>query len=139
MDTLSRAITIRKKHWDQMLSDAETRLPDEACGIVAGKDRSSVRVYPVTNILQSSTRFRFDPHQQLEAMLLIEEQGWEMMAIYHSHPAGPSHPSVTDIKESAYPETVNLIWYPEQGEWHCRGYIIKASHIEEVPLDIHGE
>ena len=115
-----------------MQLDVETRFPEEACGLVAGKQACSVWVRPITNISRSSTRFRFDPHQQLEAMLLIEEQGLEMMAIYHSHPHGPDVPSDQDVEESAYPETVNLIWYPVGGTWDCRGYLIVANKIEEV-------
>jgi [CysO sulfur-carrier protein]-S-L-cysteine hydrolase len=138
MDPVSGEITIRQEHWDEMRSDVENCLPDEACGLVAGKDRCSIRVYPITNILPGPTRFRLDPQQQLQAMLLMEEQELDMMAIYHSHPAGPSHPSVTDLEESAYPETVNLIWYPQEGDWCCRGFIIKAGQAEEVTLKILG-
>ncbi|MFO7625063.1 MAG: M67 family metallopeptidase [Anaerolineales bacterium] len=139
MDTLINGICIRQEHCDEMRSDVEDQLPNEACGLVAGKDRCSVRVFPIKNILASPIRFRLDPQQQLDAMLSMEEQGFDMMAIYHSHPAGPPHPSVTDIVESAYPDVVNLIWYPQGGEWRCRGFIITTDQMVEVTLDILGE
>ena len=130
------SITIHQEHWDEMRSDVEARFPEEACGLVAGKHDCSEWVRPITNISRSPTRFRFDPHQQLEVMLLIEEQGMEMMAIYHSHPRGPSMPSTLDIEEAAYPETVNLIWYPVDDDWNCRGYLIEAGQCEEVIINI---
>ena len=133
---MSRPITIYKEHWDVMRLDVEARFPVEACGLVAGKQGCSEWVRPITNISRSPTRFRLDPHQQLEAMLLIEEQGLEMMAIFHSHPHGPAIPSDQDVEESAYPETVNLIWYPVGGTWDCRGYFINAGKFGEVSLNI---
>jgi [CysO sulfur-carrier protein]-S-L-cysteine hydrolase len=136
MDKVSDLITIRREHWHEMYLDVEKQLPNEACGLVAGKDRCSIEVYPIKNILASPTRFRLDPQQQLDAMLSMEEKGLDMMAIYHSHPAGPSHPSMKDIAEAAYPETVNLIWYPDDGEWCCRGFIIQEGQMKEIKLDI---
>lgn len=136
MDALNGPIFIHKEHWDKMCSDVENRLPEEACGLVAGKERRSVSIYPITNILGSPTHFRLDPQQQLDAMLQMEEQNLDMLAIYHSHPAGPSHPSVTDILEAAYPDTVNLIWYPQNEDWCCRGFLITSGRVEEVRLDI---
>lgn len=133
---MSNSITIHKEHWDVMLVDVEARFPEEACGLVAGKLGYSEWVRPIINILSSTSQFRFDPHQQLEAMLLIEEQDLEMMAIYHSHPGGPSMPSILDIEQSAYPETIHLIWYPVGEIWNCRGYLIDAGKFEEVILHI---
>jgi len=139
MAPLGNLITIRKEHWGEMRLDVANRSPNEACGLVAGLDQSSIWVYPIPNILDSPSRFRLDPQGQLEAMLSMEEQGFELLAIYHSHPAGPSHPSPTDIKESAYPETVHLIWHPQEGDWHCRGYLIHSGAFEEVKLKILGD
>jgi proteasome lid subunit RPN8/RPN11 len=136
MDTVSAGLTIRQEHWLEMRSDVENRFPNEACGLVGGKDRCSVKVYPIKNILTSPTRFRLDPQQQLEAMLSMEELGLEMVAIYHSHPAGPSHPSIRDIAEAAYPDAANLIWYLDGEDWCCRGFTIKAGQMKEMKLEI---
>jgi proteasome lid subunit RPN8/RPN11 len=136
MVSLANVCTIRQAHWDEMRSDVENRLPDEACGLVAGRERCSISIYPINNILHSPTRFRLDPQGQLDAMLSMEEQGLDMMAIYHSHPVGPSYPSITDIEEAAYPDTLHLIWHPHQSNWYCRGYLIHSGVYEEVKLKI---
>jgi proteasome lid subunit RPN8/RPN11 len=139
MDTVRGAITIKKEHWDEMRINVESCLPNETCGLVAGRERCSVEVFPIANVLQSPNRFSLDPQQQLDAMLWIEEKGLELIAIYHSHPAGPSYPSLTDINESAFPGTVYLIWHPNRRDWLCRGFSIQAGQIQEVRLDIVGE
>ncbi len=127
---------ILREHWDQMRADVVEKAPEEACGLVAGRDNRSQKVFKVPNILHSPTRFRLDPQQQLEALLMIEENNWDLLAIYHSHPAGPSFPSATDIREAAYPDAVNLIWYPHRGDWSCRGFMIEEGVFKEIALRI---
>jgi len=47
-----------------------------------------------------------DEAQKIDAMRKIREAGEEMFGIYHSHPSSEAVPSVTDIKEAAYPDAV---------------------------------
>ena len=115
-----------------MQADVEKQLPLEACGLVGGKDGRSEVVIPVANALASPVRFRMDPMEQLAALQQIEDQGWELLAIYHSHPSGPDSPSATDVAEAAYPEAVNIIWYRENGAWRCRGFLIDQDRVEEI-------
>ncbi len=130
-------IHIRQDHWDQMRSDVAARVPDEACGIVAGIDHQSTMIIPVTNILHDSHHFRMAPDEQLKALLLIEEKGWDMLAIYHSHPLGIDHPSATDIKQLTYPGIVYLIWFQVDLTWQCKAYLMqsKLEHFQ-IPLII---
>jgi len=89
------------------------RVPEEACGLVAGTGGCSRVVFEVENILQSPVRFRMEAGEQIRAFLEIEKSGMDLLAIYHSHPQGPDQPSTTDLEEFAYPGTPYLIWYPE--------------------------
>lgn len=104
--------------------------------MVAGKDNRSLKIFEISNSLQSPIRFRMDPQEQIEALLMIEDKGWDLLAIYHSHPAGPQHPSATDVNEAAYPEALNLIWYPYRQDWSCRGFIIEEGIVNEIPIEI---
>ncbi|RPI77815.1 MAG: M67 family peptidase, partial [Chloroflexi bacterium] len=88
-------IRIRHDHWQQMLDECRNRAPIEACGLVAGKDGESIQVFPAENALQSPVRYRLDPRQQLQILLEIDALNCDLLAIYHSHPLGPSVPSET--------------------------------------------
>jgi proteasome lid subunit RPN8/RPN11 len=125
---------ISKTHWEQMRADVDQQAPEEACGFVAGKRGVTRKVIPVTNALHSPVRFRMEPSQQLEGMLEIDRQDWDMAAIYHSHPHGPPHPSPTDLAEAAYPNVIHLIWFKEDSHWRCRGFIIYEGEYWEIPL-----
>ena len=101
--TLSRAVL------DEMLAHVAGLWPEEACGLVGGRNGRAVRLYPVENTRHSPVAFEMDPLQQINAMLAMEAEGLELIAIYHSHPDGPARPSATDVANAYYPDAVQLI------------------------------
>jgi len=123
-------------HLEEMRTWVSACDPEEACGLLAGRNRQVFQVIGVENELHSRWRYRMEPHQQLRAFQRFEEQGWELQGIFHSHPAGPPDPSPSDIAEAYYPEAIHLIWSPISGEWHCRAFTIIGARIEPVILDL---
>ncbi|RLC67945.1 MAG: hypothetical protein DRI48_00965 [Chloroflexi bacterium] len=93
----------------EMVTHAWAEHPNEACGILGGRDGRAEKVYPLPNTERSSVRYLAEPQAQLEAMLEIEERGWKIVAIYHSHPHSPAYPSFTDVEMACYPESLYLI------------------------------
>ena len=104
--------------------------------MVGGLQGRALQIYPVANALHSEVRFRLDPEEQVRIILELERRGWDLLAIYHSHPLGPAQPSPTDLAEAAYPEAINLIWYPEGDEWRCRGFLISDNQFAEIPIRV---
>jgi proteasome lid subunit RPN8/RPN11 len=131
-------INLSRLGWEQMRAHVEKLAPEEACGLVAGRrlagEYHAEAVLELANILHSRTRYRIDPQEQLDAFNLIDEQNLDLIAIYHSHPNGPDHPSPTDIAEAYYPDAVYLIWSAASREWHCRGYHIRDGKSFEIAL-----
>lgn len=125
-----------RNHWQTMHDEVRKLAGEEACGLVAGVDQTSRAVYPVTNILHSPVRYRMDPEGQLAGFNQIDENGWELLAIYHSHLQGPQGPSGIDVAEAAYPGVTHLIWSPSSGDWLCHGYLIENGEITEVSVQL---
>ena len=94
---------------DEMLAHVSGLWPEEACGLVGGVDGHAARLYPVENVRHSPVAFEMEPLQQIKAMLAMEAEGLELIAIYHSHPDGPARPSATDVANAYYPDAVQLI------------------------------
>lgn len=119
-----------------MVTDVSSKTPEEACGLVAGVVQGNIiiaiEVVPVMNTISSQVKFRMDPKEQLNAFQRFETKGWELVAIYHSHPAGPPFPSDTDLEEHAYPETFSLIWSFQNGTWDLKAfeYVHGVSQLE---------
>jgi proteasome lid subunit RPN8/RPN11 len=72
-------------------------------------------------------------------MLEIENNGWELSGIFHSHPHGPPVPSPSDVAQAYYPEAVYLICAPDaRGAWRGRGFRIEAGQVAEVEIKLEG-
>ena len=120
-----------------MLAEARSVFPLEACGLMAGKAGIIQHIYPITNILSSPVAYQLDPKQQVNAMLELEEQGWELLAIFHSHPLGPSTPSPSDVAQATYPEAAYVIVsLRDMRSPSIRAFKIKEATVSEIKLEV---
>lgn len=123
--------------WQTVTSQLTRELPNEACGLLAGLGGVVQRVYPIENIRRSPVAYEMQPEQQIRTMDEIETRGWELTAIYHSHPSGPPTPSPTDLAEAYYPESLFLICTPDvSGAWRGRAFRIVDGAASEAPVEI---
>lgn len=129
-------ITLTQEHWQLMRDHVADEDPFEACGLIGGDAFTSTRVYPLANILKSQFRFQIEPQSQLQVFRTLEESDWDLLAIYHSHPAGPPYPSATDIAEAAYPDAFNLIWAKIGAHWQCNAFIITNDSFQKAKINI---
>lgn len=146
MDAYPSQLFLSHVLWQQMVAHAQACLPEEACGVLggslpaAGEPAAPLLALPVENELHSPVRFRMAPTAQLQAFYALEEQGLELLAVFHTHPRGPEQPSPTDLAEFAYPGVLSLILFPRPGSgWQVRAFAIHEtysarSHFTEVPV-----
>jgi proteasome lid subunit RPN8/RPN11 len=83
--------------------------PNESCGVIAAADGVPVKVFPMKNADASPVTYRLDGKEQLQVFDAIDEQGWDLWAIYHSHTHSEAYPSETDIKLAFYPDTRYIV------------------------------
>lgn len=73
----------------------------EACGVIAGVAGRAVRVYRMGNVAEESRKaYRFNTIQQLQVFSEIEDEGWELLAFFHSHPRSRAYPSHADVMQA---------------------------------------
>lgn len=115
----------------RMIEQARVELPNECCGLLAGKwGQDPVRVeqmFPLVNALASPVEFESDPQKMFEACREIRKQGWEVLAVYHSHPTSPPTPSRKDQERNYSPEVMNLIISLEKPEVEMRAWWLTAD------------
>ena len=117
------------------VAHARAEYPHEACGLLGGQEGRVDEVYPLPNTERSAVRYLADPEAQLQAMLEIEERGWEIVAIYHSHPDSPAYPSATDLEMAFYPQALSLIVSLADREHpKLRAFRIEEGEVEEVEV-----
>jgi proteasome lid subunit RPN8/RPN11 len=103
------ALHLTEDQVEEMIRHAQREYPNEACGLLAGRDWRVEKVYQITNANHSPVTYRLDPEEQFRAFTEIEEKGWELVAVYHSHSHSPAYPSATDLELAFYPDSLYLI------------------------------
>lgn len=122
---------------DEMVDHARAEIPNECCGIVAEQDGSAIKVFRAANAEASPVRYGLDPREQYRIMKEIEQEGWSLGAIYHSHTRSPAYPSQTDVNLAFYPEALYVIVSlsdPERPD--VRAFRIVEGQIDEAELSI---
>jgi proteasome lid subunit RPN8/RPN11 len=86
-----------------MVSQARAEAPNECCGLLLGSGDIVAEVLPARNTAADlpeprdpRRHYYLDDQVQLKAMRLEQERGWQIVGIYHSHPATEARPSATD-------------------------------------------
>jgi proteasome lid subunit RPN8/RPN11 len=121
---------------DDIVAHAEADAPNECCGMIAAADGEATRVYRAANAAASPLRYEFDGREQLRIQTEIEDAGWDLGAIYHSHTRSPPLPSQTDINLAFYPESLYVIVGVAGDEPEVRAFRIVDARVEEVELAV---
>jgi proteasome lid subunit RPN8/RPN11 len=92
-----------------IIDHAREGKPEEICGILRGKGLEAFEAMRGQNIASERIEnYEVDP-QTLLRQFDFEDQGEEMMGIYHSHPVSVAYPSATDAWNAHYPESIYFI------------------------------
>jgi proteasome lid subunit RPN8/RPN11 len=132
-------LILTEEHLAQLLAHARAEVPNEACGLLAGDENGHVvHVLPVINVADNpAVEYLMEPHDQLRHFQSIEEEGLELLGIYHSHPYSPAYPSPTDLSMAYYPEAVYVIASLVQPESpDLRAFRIIDGQISEVGFEV---
>ena len=124
-------IIIKRSDFDKILEYARSQRPDEACGLIAGKEsedgsRSIEKVYLLTNTDHTNEHFSIDPKEQLAAVKDMRAEGLVPLGNWHSHPESPSRPSEEDKRLANDSKATYMILSLEQEDTP----VLNAFHIE---------
>jgi [CysO sulfur-carrier protein]-S-L-cysteine hydrolase len=138
-------LIIKKSDVNRIIDHCTAGLPDEACGILAGKDNSVEKIYCMTNAKPGPAYYEMDAEEQFRVMKNIRESGSEMVGMFHSHPSGPAYPSNVDVEKAYWPGS-QLPNYPDavyiivslmnRAQPIIKGFSIEEGKVSEVPLSV---
>jgi len=122
---------------DELVRHARGELPNEACGLLAGPDGEVSSFFPMRNADRSPVTYRLDPKEQIQVFNQIEEKGWDLVGIFHSHTHTEAYPSPTDRAQAYYPDAVYLLLSlaaPDAPQ--LRGFSIREDVVREVEVRV---
>jgi proteasome lid subunit RPN8/RPN11 len=109
--------------------------PNECCGLIAAEDGQPVKVFPMTNADASPVTYRLDGKEQLRVFDEMDEHGWELWGIYHSHTHSEAYPSETDVRLAFYPDARYLLLSLADREHPVlRSFWIRDAEVTEEEL-----
>ena len=117
---------------DAIVRHAIDGLPNEACGVLAGPDRQIVHFFPMANADESPLTYRLEATEQLRVWNEIDDKGWEVRGIVHSHTHTEAYPSETDIRQAFLPEAwYVLVSLMDREQPAIRGFSIRDGDVLE--------
>ncbi|MHB8844160.1 MAG: M67 family metallopeptidase [Nitrospirota bacterium] len=138
-------LIISKADLGKIIDHCSAGYPNEACGILGGRDGRVERVYCMSNARPGPVSYEMEPEEQFQVMKELRQAGLGMIGLFHSHPGGRAYPSSVDVEKAYWPGTT-LPNYPEavyvivslmdRSNPDVRGYAISEGAIREVPLSV---
>jgi [CysO sulfur-carrier protein]-S-L-cysteine hydrolase len=127
---------------EAMVRQAVAELPNECCGLLAGRIDGGValvtRHFPLVNDAADATRqYRSESRSILAAHRAMRDLGVDLVAVYHSHPTSEARPSRTDIADNAYGDSLlHLIISLQSGQPEVRGWWLSDQEFWEGKWEI---
>lgn len=130
-------LKIKKDFFEKIVGHCKQESPNEACGLLAGKDGIVKKVFETINLDKSPESFLMDPKEQLRITKEIRNSGLEMIGIYHSHLASEAYPSEDDLKLAFYPDvSYVIITVKDKNNPKIRSFKIIEGRISEEEVRI---
>jgi proteasome lid subunit RPN8/RPN11 len=125
-----------------MIAQAVAEAPLECCGVLAGppagegEDRRVTVRYPLINALASGTDYESEARGMFNAMKDMRQNGWDVVAVYHSHPTSPPIPSRKDRERNYSERVVNLIISLQSAKPEVRGWWLTERDYREAECGV---
>ena len=124
-----------------MIATCVRALPDEGCGLLLGTSSDDVaivsEVVASENVAHSAKIYEIDSRVLLKTYRRADDEGLEVLGVFHSHTHSEAYPSPTDIRQA--PDSlwhyvlVSLRDLPTQ----VKSYRIVEGDVSEEPMIRH--
>ena len=129
---------------DEMVAHCVAGRPHEACGLMAAQGDAIVKVFLMTNVAASPVRYALDAKEQFAVYQALDDNGWELGGVFHSHTRTEAWPSPTDIRMASEDVPYVIVSLASETPDIRAFRIVKErwdsdeGEIEEVPVTIEG-
>jgi proteasome lid subunit RPN8/RPN11 len=138
-------LSIKRSDLDIIIGHCRAGLPNEACGMLGGRNGSVEKVYPMTNAKPGPDYYEMEAEEQFQVMKDIRDRGLELIGLFHSHPIGQAYPSSVDVAQAYWPGTTlpnypdavyMIVSFMDRSRPMARGFSIEEGKVSEVTVSI---
>ena len=120
-----------------LIQDAQHQTPNEACGVIVGRNTSATEIIPLPNIAQDPIHhYRIDDRALVSVLARLEQDRLSLLGFYHSHPEGEPIPSSEDIRHAHYPDAAYVIVGLRDAQPAIAAWQIQHGTVQRVDLHI---
>ncbi len=128
-------LTLRSSDRDTLLATCVRALPNEGCGLLLGSADGAVQVVVASeNVADSAKVYEIDPKVLLRAYRRAENEGLEVLGVFHSHTHSEAYPSPTDVAQAPDPTWHYVIVSFARRPSVVRSYRIENDLVTEEPV-----
>ena len=95
---MSEHLSIPRAIADDMVAHCLEGRPNEACGVLAAEGGVLVKAFRMSNASASPLRYSLAPKEQLAVYRKLDDEGWDLAGVFHSHTRTEAYPSPTDVR-----------------------------------------
>lgn len=133
-------LLLPRRIYEEMLAHAWSELPNECCGLLAGKLEGSVgqvvKLYRLVNAAASPKEYLSEGKSILAAELDKRRLGLEFLVVYHSHPTSEPLPSQKDLERNYYPDSIHIIISMMADPPLVRGWWLGENDYQEAEWEV---
>jgi [CysO sulfur-carrier protein]-S-L-cysteine hydrolase len=119
------------RSYAEMIGHALDGYPLEACGLLVGRGQIVHRFVPCTNEAASARIYSIPGRELLRAERSAEDDGLEVIGVFHSHTHSEPYPSPTDVAQAPDPNWHYVIVSLKRESPETRSYRIVDGKISE--------
>ena len=135
-------LRLPRREYLKIIGHCYDGLPDEACGLLAGRlqpgsnvaDGRVDLVYPTANADASARTYSVDSRDLIRSIRAAEALGLELVGVFHSHTHTEAWPSPTDVRQAMEPSWLYVIVSLKDGDPVLRSFRITDGKIQETPV-----
>jgi proteasome lid subunit RPN8/RPN11 len=124
-------LAFRDRTFAEMIGHAYDGYPLEACGLLVGRGDRVLRFVACTNEAASARVYTIPPKELLRAERAAEDDGLEIIGVFHSHTHSEPYPSPTDVEQAPDPTWHYVIVGLKREAPEIRSYRIGDGVISE--------
>ena len=129
-------LEFRAQAFAEMLAHAYAGYPLEACGLLVGRGARVERFVACTNEARSARIYAVPGKELLRAERAAEDDGLEILGVFHSHTHSEPYPSPTDVAQAPDPAWHYVIVSLKRGAPETRSYLLAGGVIAEEPVAV---
>jgi len=120
----------------EMIAHAYVGYPLEACGLLVGQGNRVHRFVACTNEAASARIYSIPGKEHLRAERDAEDDGLEVIGVFHSHTHSEPYPSPTDVAQAPDPDWHYVIVSLKREAPEARSYRIVDERITSLAIAI---